>query len=304
MPTTSADGGSHDDGRSTPLELHEMKVAVLGTGRMGAAIARRLAAEGFELSLWNRTRAKAEELGIGVVADTPAGAVKNTDAALTILTGPDAVREVYLSHNGALSGATGQTFFEMSTAGPDVVHELHPLAQMRRSRIFDAPVLGSVSAAETGNLVVLVGGEDGVDDVRAPIQALGEIRRIGPLGSAATLKLVSNSMLAVVSAAGAELLAAGTAAQLQRGDVYWVLQRFAPYLNTREAGFLHGQFEPVTFALRDMVKDLDLALRLFSGPDALTPLVAAVRDIFARAAERLGDRDLSAIASHYGFHSG
>jgi 3-hydroxyisobutyrate dehydrogenase-like beta-hydroxyacid dehydrogenase len=276
-----------------------MNVAVLGTGRMGAAIARRLSAEGFELSLWNRTRARAEEVGVGTVVGTPAEAVRDADVVLSILTGPDALKAVYLGKNGALQAASGQAFVEMSTAGPDIVREFQPAIRERGSRIFDAPVLGSVPAAESGSLVVLVGGDDGFDRINPVLEKLGEVRRIGPLGAAARLKLVSNSMLAVVSAAGAELLAAGTAANLERDDVYWILARFAPYLKTREAGFLHGQFEPVSFALRDMVKDLDLALELFGSSDTATPLLANVRDIFGRAAESLGELDLSAVVAEY-----
>jgi 3-hydroxyisobutyrate dehydrogenase-like beta-hydroxyacid dehydrogenase len=71
-------------------------VAILGTGKMGSAMARRLASSGFELSLWNRTRTRAEELGLGRVAATPAEAVRDAEVVITSLTNAQAVRDVYL----------------------------------------------------------------------------------------------------------------------------------------------------------------------------------------------------------------
>ena len=76
---------------------------------MGAAIARRLAAEGFEVILWNRTRSRAEAVGVGSVADTAAAAAAASDVVLSILTGPDAVRQAYLGENGAADAADGRS---------------------------------------------------------------------------------------------------------------------------------------------------------------------------------------------------
>lgn len=276
-----------------------MKIAVLGTGRIGGAVVRRLLSCGFEPSVWNRTRHRAEVLGAPYVADSPAAAVRDADVVLSVLTGPEAVRDVYLGALGALDAPGSRSFLEMSTTGPAVLQELDPVIRGRGSLLFDAPVLGSVEAAESGKLVVLLGGDHGIERVTPVLEALGEIRRTGALGSAARLKLVSNSMLALLTAAAAELLAAGAATTSARDDVYWALQRFAPYIRTREAGFLHGHFTPVTFALRDMVKDLDLALELFSDTGSATPLTATARDIFVRAAEQYGDLDVSAVVAAY-----
>ncbi len=81
------------------------RIAILGTGKMGSAIAARLAADGYELTLWNRGRERAEKLGLGRVAATPAEAVAGVDLAISSLTGPEAVRATYLGDAGALAGA-------------------------------------------------------------------------------------------------------------------------------------------------------------------------------------------------------
>jgi len=102
---------------------------------MGAAMARRLDRAGFDLTLWNRTRARAGALRFGRVADTPAAAVRDAELVLSSLTGPDAVRAVYLGPEGAAQGASGQLFVEASTAGPDVILEIEPVLRARDSAL-------------------------------------------------------------------------------------------------------------------------------------------------------------------------
>src|SRR4051812_43168986 len=91
----------------------QRRVAVLGTGKMGSAIARRLDEAGFELVLWNRTRSRAEALGLGTIADTPADAVSGVDIVISSLTGRDAVLETYLGPGGALTTGAGKHFIDM-----------------------------------------------------------------------------------------------------------------------------------------------------------------------------------------------
>ena len=117
--TRPFDHSSND--RRTP---DARKVAVLGTGKMGSAIATRLFASGFEVVLWNRTRSRAESLGFGTVADAPAAAARDADIVVSSLTGPEAVRSAYLGPDGALTAGKGKLFVEMSTAGPDLVSDL------------------------------------------------------------------------------------------------------------------------------------------------------------------------------------
>src|ERR1700674_735336 len=106
-----------------------MQVAILGTGKMGGAMARRLASTGHDVALWNRTRRRAEALGVGTVAATPADAAANAEVVLSILTDAKAVRAAYLGEDGAVRAAHGQVFVEMSTAGPDIAKELAPLIE-------------------------------------------------------------------------------------------------------------------------------------------------------------------------------
>src|SRR5438132_10756105 len=106
-----------------------MKVAILGTGKMGAAIARRLHESGHGLTLWNRTRSRAEAIGVGKVAGTPAEAVKDADVVISILTNADAVRNAYLGESGAAKVARAQVFIEVTTAGPAVMKAVQPATE-------------------------------------------------------------------------------------------------------------------------------------------------------------------------------
>ena len=271
-------------------------VAVLGTGRMGGAIARRLQASGFAITVWDRTRDKAERLKLGPVAATPAHAIREADVALSSLTDAAAVRSVYLGRDGVIEHAAGQLLVEMSTGGPDVIEELGQQAGARGVRLLEAPVLGSVPAVESGTLAVLVGGSaSDVEQARPVLERLGEVHYVGTLGSAARLKLVANSMLGIISAAAAELLAAGTAAGLERGQVFWALARYAPFLMAREAGFLRDQHQPTMFAIRDLVKDLELALDLYGRSQVPVPLTHQTRELFAEVLPASSDLDISAI---------
>jgi 3-hydroxyisobutyrate dehydrogenase len=276
------------------------KVAVLGTGRMGGAIARRLAASGFDLTVWDRTTAKAQALNVGRVAPTPAEAVRGADIAISSLTNAAAVRDVYLGPEGAFGTSERSLFVEVSTAGPESIEELSREASTRRLRLLEAPVLGSVTAVESGTLAVLVGGSpQDLAHARPVLERLGEIRYVGGFGSAARLKLVANTMLGITSAAAAELLAAGTAAGLDREQVFWALLRYAPGLKAREAGFIRDTHEPAMFAVRDLVKDLGLALDVYNRANAAVPLTREARALFAETATDSSDLDISAIVTAY-----
>jgi 3-hydroxyisobutyrate dehydrogenase len=274
-------------------------VAILGTGRMGSAFARRLA--DLQPTLWNRTRVKAEQLGVGRVVATPAEAVRDADIVITSLTDAEAVRTTYGGRDGALATAHGQVFVEMSTSGPELVTELDPQVRATGSTLIDAPVLGAPSAVVRGGAAILAGGaEADLERARPVLRLLGEIHQVGPLGNGARLKLVANSMLATIALAAAELQTAGEAASLNPKDVFWVLARLAPALEMRRSGYLDRRHEPTLFAVRDLRKDLDLALELFQRSHAEAPLITLVHSLVGEVVAESGDLDITALITRYG----
>jgi 3-hydroxyisobutyrate dehydrogenase len=271
-------------------------VAILGTGKMGGAMARRLVASGFDVTLWNRTPDKAQALQLGPVAATPEAAVRDADVIISSLTNEAAIRDVYLGGRGALRSAAGKLLIEMSTAGPEVVEELGREAQAQGARLLEAPVVGSVPAVESGKLLILVAGErSDLETARPVLERLGDVSYVGERGNAQRLKLIANSMLGITSTASAELLAAGEALGLERQQVFSILVRFAPGLGVRERGFLEDEHTPTMFAVRDLLKDLDLGLRAYGNAGVATPLVGDARERFAAAMAESADLDISAV---------
>jgi 3-hydroxyisobutyrate dehydrogenase-like beta-hydroxyacid dehydrogenase len=274
------------------------RIAILGTGRMGSAIARCLA--GLEPTLWNRTRSRAEQVGVGRVAATPADAAGDADIVILSLTGADAVRAALAGPDGALTAAHGQLFIEMSTSGPAVLEELAARLHASGSALIDAPIMGAPTVVLRGAAAILAGGApDDVARARPVLELLGEVRHIGPLGSGARLKLVANSMLGVAATAAAELQAAGEAAGLDGEQVFWVLARLVPALEMRRAGYLQRRHQPTLFAVRDLLKDLNLALELFDQSGAETPLTSRARTVVAETAVQVPDLDITAVITRY-----
>jgi 3-hydroxyisobutyrate dehydrogenase-like beta-hydroxyacid dehydrogenase len=270
-----------------------MVVAILGTGKMGTAAARRLVAEGFTVRLWNRTRARAEQVGAGIVADTPAEAVAGAEVALSILTGPEAVRAVY----SQLDPAEDRVYLEMSTAGPEVPEELG----RRFRQLVAAPVVAPPPMLEAGKALIMAGGPpEAIAKARPVLDALGsEVREVGSYRRAAAMKLMNNAMLAITNAGGAELQEAGVRAGLTPEEAFEWIKRHAPYTEMRKSGFLGGPYEPVTFTLKDMLKDVDLSLQLFDGQAYPMPILDAVRDAFAEVVGEVGDQELTAVLERY-----
>ncbi|CAL9363183.1 putative 3-hydroxyisobutyrate dehydrogenase [Streptomyces sp. enrichment culture] len=190
----------------------QLTVSVLGTGIMGAAMARNLARAGHTVRAWNRTRAKAEPLAAegAHIAGTPAEAVRGADVVLTMLHDGPAVLQTL--REAAPDLRPGTAWVQSTTAGLDDVAELAAVARDHGLVFYDAPVLGTRQPAEAGKLTVLAAGPaEGRDRVTPVFDAVGA-RTVwtgedGAAAAATRLKLVANSWVLAVTAAAGETLA-------------------------------------------------------------------------------------------------
>ncbi len=273
-----------------------VNVALLGTGKMGAAIARRVAGAGFPLRLWNRTPDRARAVGVGEVAATAREAAAGADVVLSILFDPASVEAVY----AGLEPRAGQVFVEMSTAGPEVLERLAPGLQAHGAELLAAPVVGSIPAVEQASALILVGGDAAAFERARPVlAAFGQPEPAGSRREAAALKLLNNAMLGVCSLAAAELMAAATRTGLDRDAAFRILCRSMPYLQARRRGYLEGSHDRPLFALAGMVKDLTLALDTGRRAGAAMPVTALSRELYAQAEPQHGREEMTAVIERY-----
>lgn len=180
-------------------------VAVLGTGTMGAPMAKNLVEAGFPVRAWNRSAEKAEAIEGVEVASTPAEAASDAGFVITMLTDGDAVEEVAT----AADLRPGSTWLQMSTVGIDATGRLAKLAEDRGTPFVDAPVLGTKQPAEKGELTVLASGPTDARDAAGPIFDVVGSRTVelGDAGEGTRLKVVVNSWLVTLVEGLAETIA-------------------------------------------------------------------------------------------------
>ncbi len=276
------------------------RIAFLGLGAMGQRMAQRLLEAGHSLTVWNRTEDRTEALAqLGaLVAKTPADTARTAQIVLSMVTDDAAARSVWLGPQGALAAmAPGTLAVEMSTVSPEWIYELSLATGVAGVRSLDAPVAGSRPQAEAGALAFLVGGkEEDVETFRPAAEAMGKaLIHAGPSGKGIALKMMVNGLLAVQTAALAELLEYGASQDLTPDVAMNLLE---PIPVTSPAGafvgkqIANGAHDPL-FTIDLLVKDLGY---LLNGPEA--PVMTAVRDAFQSAQDRgLGAKHISAVAA-------
>lgn len=269
------------------------RIAFLGLGRMGAPMARRLLDAGHEVVVWNRTKARAE--GFPEVAEGPAAAVAGADIAITMLSDAPAVREVVFDSGLSRALRPDAVFVDMGTIGVRAARRIHE--SVERATL-DAPVGGGVRQAESGELIVLVGGEPpGLDRARGVLEVFGDVVHCGRPGAGQAMKLVFNAVLAVTMSGIGEAVALGERLGLSTDLITEVLGKGgAGPMVRRKAEMIGARSYPASFALSLMGKDAGLVAEAGRDAGAWLPMLDLVRGLYERAeGEDLGDGDYSGI---------
>jgi 3-hydroxyisobutyrate dehydrogenase-like beta-hydroxyacid dehydrogenase len=284
------------------------RVAVVGAGRMGAAMVGTLCRAGVEVVVWNRTRAKADAVGEAAgaaVAATAREAAASAAVVLSSLADDAAVGAAYTGGDGIVAGLQpGTVVCELSTIDPGTVRRLRPLVEDRGASLLDTPVSGSVSTVEAGQLTIMAGGDPEVlERVRPVLDHLAkQIFHVGELGTGAVMKLTVNSVLHGLNLALAEGLVLAERAGVERSTAYEVFAASviaAPFVHYKRDAFEHPGQAPVAFSLDLVAKDLDLILALAAQAGATMEQAATnSRVVEAAVAAGLGDHDLSELATY------
>lgn len=285
------------------------RVAVLGVGRMGAAVATELSKAGHSVILWNRSREAADSLASNfanmVVVATPEEALRDADVAISFfVSGP--VTESALLTDPALLEKSNESIVivDMGTSGVETAKKLGRAATKAGRRFVDAPVSGSVSTIQNHQLLVMASGhEKDIDEIHDVLMVFAKkIVRVGEIGAGQVMKLVVNSIVHALNVAVAEGLTLASEFDLNLESVYDVLEESviaAPYVKYKRGTFL-GTNSVVAMNIDTVSKDMGLILELAQSQGLTLPLAESVSNAYTKASRAgLGDRDMGSIADSF-----
>ncbi|WP_239113497.1 NAD(P)-dependent oxidoreductase [Shimia biformata] len=273
-----------------------MKIAFLGTGLMGAHMARNLLKAGFDVTAWNRTQPKAEPLRAdgARVASTAAEAVAGADVVISILADGPATGAVQSDPGTQAALRRGAVWIDMCSAKPEEARAQSAGLAAIGVRHLDAPVSGGTKGAEAGTLAIMVGGEAGVlSEVTDVLAAMGRPVLVGPAGAGQLAKLANQAIVAVTISAVAEAMLMLTEGGADPAAVREALKGgFADstILQQHGARMTNGDFAPGGLS-RLQLKDLDNVLAEATATGITLPAVDGVRDRFARLCTEMGGGD-------------
>ncbi|MDR3435395.1 NAD(P)-dependent oxidoreductase [Telmatospirillum sp.] len=276
------------------------KIGWIGLGHMGLPMSRNLLAAGYPVTIYNRTRAKAMELGCPV-ADTPAALVADADIIITMVSDDASQEEILFGAHGVAEGiSAGKTVINMGTISPGASRAHAERLKAKGVDVLDAPVSGSVKPATDGTLVILVGGETKTFERCKPIfEVLGKRTfHFGDHGQGANAKLAINMMLGLTLQALAESVVLGTKSGLDADMLLDMISEAAvasPIIAMKTPSIRAGKF-PAAFPLKHMEKDFRLAVDAAKAVGAAVPITEAATKTFSQAkANGLGDSDIMAV---------
>ena len=286
-----------------------MIIAFLGLGSMGSRMAANLAKAGYDVVVWNRDPAKSHSLARRYsvkVTDTIRDAVSEADVVFTMVRDVAASRSVWVDPlNGALNAMKPNSIaVECSTLTPEWTRELFAEAQRHHVLFVDAPVAGSRPQAEQAQLIFMTGADDESLAILKPMfLAMGsQVLQTGDAGSAMTVKLAVNALLAIEAAAVAEMLGYLKSSNIQLNkaiDVIGATSVASPAIKGLAATMIAENFAP-QFPVELMAKDLDYLKQSANGTNAALPLCdAAIRVAESAIRSGFGDDHISGFAKLY-----
>lgn len=279
-----------------------MRIAVLGLGRMGSAIAERIEQAGHELVVWNRSPRGTEPFasrGIPVL-DAPSEALERADLSITMLSDSDAVEQVAIGPQGVLSAPGDGVLMDMSTISAPASARVAAVAKRQGVRYLRAPVSGNPSVVAAGNLGIMVSGpKETFDELRPTLADIGpNLFYVGPEEEARVVKLAINLMIGGTAELLAEALVLGERYGIKRADLLEAMGGSAmgsPFVKYKTAALVADDYTS-TFTTRLLDKDLALALAAAAERDVPLPLTELTKKLTEDCVdEGFGDIDFTAF---------
>jgi 3-hydroxyisobutyrate dehydrogenase len=279
-----------------------MRYGFIGVGHLGAKLAGSLLREGFALTITDINKKNAAPLLARGArwADTPKAVASECDAVFTCLPSPAVSESVLCGREGILEGfSAGGTLIEMSTLGRDDIVRLAGLAAERGVLALEAPVTGGVHRAAGGGITILVGGDKALFDAHRPaLQAMGgEIFHMGPLGSAALMKVITNMLAFIHLVAAGEALMLAKRGGLDLAQTYHAIKASSgnSFVHETESQLvLNGSYK-INFTMERALKDLGFAMAFGKELGVPLDLAALTTKTFIRAEETYGSEAWSTM---------
>ena len=280
------------------------RVGFIGLGIMGSRMAANLSSAGWELIVWNRTRATADQWAErhgATVADSPAALAHSSDVVITMVVDGPQVEVVLLGPEGVAANAReGLLAVDMSTIGPAAARRIGTALAERGMGFMDAPVTGSSPKAEDGTLTIMAGGSEADFERAHPLfEAMGElIVHVGPLGHGQMVKLINNAVAAINTAVAGEALLLGKRTGVDLDSLLSVLNAGSgsSAMLALKAPAMRAHDYTTLFKLEHMLKDLRLCLQEADEVGQEFRFAEEVTEILEAAAGRgLGEQDFAAL---------
>lgn len=276
-----------------------MQVGFIGTGLMGAPMATRLVEVGHSVIAYNRTASKLEALrGLGIeIATSPNQVIQSADVIILMLTNAAAIQELLTPTASALSG---RAIIQMGTIAPAESKSIHEQVQTAGGIYLEAPVLGSIPEAKAGTLLVMAGAAPQDFDNQLPLlTAFGpKPLLVGPVGTAAALKLALNQLIGGLTTAFATSLSFCQTYGVEVETFMQILRSsalYAPTFDKKLTRMLDQNFENPNFPTKHLLKDMTLFQQAAQAEGLPTENTTAIQTIIQRAMAQFADADYSAL---------
>ncbi|MCH9699074.1 MAG: NAD(P)-dependent oxidoreductase [Gammaproteobacteria bacterium] len=271
------------------------QIAWLGSGLMGSPMIYRLLHQNYHVKVWNRTRAKAEALQHNnlFIADNPDQAIETSKVIITMLSDAEAIRStldgIHLKH---------KTLIQMATIGPNESQQIAEDISTRGGYYLEAPVLGSIPEAQTGNLIIMAGGSESLFNQLKPLLSCfgPEPRLIGEIGHASALKLALNQLIGSLTVAFSTSLAFTQNHHVDTETFMEILRKsalYAPTFDKKLSKMLDNNYQNPNFPTEHLIKDLKLFNR--ESGEMNTDLINVLLNLYQHARQEHQREDYSCV---------
>jgi 3-hydroxyisobutyrate dehydrogenase len=278
--------------------MNKIKIGWIGLGRMGTPMSKQLINAGYEVTIYNRSKAKEEALTLmgATPVSSPRDLMQVSDVIIIMVTDDKAITELFSADEGLLSAeTTGKIIINMSTVSPAISKDMATSCGRQGNHYLDAPVSGSVKQAEDRQLVIMAGGDEAIFEKVKPIFGhLGKLALLmGGPGAGNTAKLAINTLLGIYAQGLAEAVVFARRNEIRTEDLITLINNSAlgsAFIKIKGEAIIQNKYE-AAFALRHITKDLLLA----RDKGLATPMGETAITTFQKAEPAFGEEDIIAI---------